>query len=282
MRKLLVDYHLHPGVCIDAAPHDLQSYCRRAVDLNLREICFTPHLEVDPVRRHLDGFVRLDNNIHPMSDQVWLDRYFEELNICRGEFQHQGLGIKAGLEVGYVPGQEDRIATVLDSYPFDYVLGSVHCLNHVAISNSHESRVYYPGRNWQQVGKDYYEVLLHSVNCKLFDCIGHIDLYRRYGEQYLAADWGEIHRKYAGPVFKAMVNQGVGLEINTSSLRRGQREFHPNLSMFKAALEAGISTITVGSDAHCLEELGHGIEEAINLLLQHGLEPARFTKRQRI
>lgn len=53
---------------------------------------------------------------------------------------------KAGLEVGYDLGLEKAIERVVKSYPFDFVLGSVHSLEHIAISSKKESRFYFPGR----------------------------------------------------------------------------------------------------------------------------------------
>lgn len=48
----------------------------------------------------------------------------------------------------------------------------------------------------------------------------------------------------------------MGLEVNTSSRRRGLEEFHPTKEMLALAVKSGIKTLTVGSDAHALKDLG--------------------------
>jgi len=68
------------------------------------------------------------------------------------------------------------------------------------------------------------------------------------------------------PVFEEMARRGMGLEINTSSSRRGLKEFHPAREMLALAVKSGIKIFTVGSDAHSLEDLGGYIDEALEIL----------------
>jgi histidinol-phosphatase (PHP family) len=57
-------------------------------------------------------------------------------------------------------------------------------------------------------------------------------------------------------------------------------EFHPAREILPLAARAGIKTFTVGSDAHSLDELGDGIDEALALLKQLNLRNHVFTRRQ--
>jgi len=63
----------------------------------------------------------------------------------------------------------------------------------------------------------------------------------------------------------------MGLEVNTSSRRRGLEEFHPTREMLTLAAQAGIKIFTVGSDAHSLDQLGDCIDEALAVLKNHNL-----------
>lgn len=123
------DYHIHPDYSIDAAPYTIDEYCAKAVELKLEEVCFTTHLEIDPVRRELDNYVVVDGERLSVWDFTWLDRYFTELAQAQERFKGDKLRVKAGLEVGYCPGQEKVIERILNNYPFDFVLGAIHCLN---------------------------------------------------------------------------------------------------------------------------------------------------------
>lgn len=274
-----MDYHVHPGYSIDAAPSSIDAYCRRAVELKLREICFTTHLEVDPVRRDIDWLVRCDSQVRKMDEPDWLDVYFRDLDRARAAYAGV-LTVKAGIEVGYEPGEEERIHRVLSSYPFDFVLGSIHCLEHVAISSKKECHRYYHGKDCARVADDYFRVLKMAVETGLFDCLAHIDLYRRYGINFLGPGVHDLHRGRVEDVLRLMAGRGMGLEINTSGLRRGLGDLHPSAEILELAVQYGVRYFTTGSDAHHLLETGSGLELANQLLDRFSLTPATYARRR--
>lgn len=277
-----LDYHVHPGYSKDAADCTMYEYCRRAVEIGLFEICFTTHLEVDPVRRHLDWFVRIGGALKPMEDPSWLDEYFSEIEQVRSDFAGTGLTIKAGLEVGFDRGLERDIENFIKGFPFDYILGSVHCLEHHAISSLRESKLYFPGKSVKEVGGEYYATVKDAVVSGLFDCIGHIDLYCRYGVRFLGPQVRDLFVEYVDPVFEQMVKRNIGLEVNTSAMRRGLMEFHPGNRLLERAGNSGVKIFTVGSDAHRPEDLGYMTREAVELLKRMGLKTHVFTRRRPI
>ncbi|OAT80275.1 histidinol-phosphatase [Desulfotomaculum copahuensis] len=279
MKKNL-DYHVHPGFSIDAEPCSIDEYCRQALAAGVDEICFTPHLEVDPVRRHRDWFVRMNGERHPMNDLRWLNRYFAEIDRARYRYASTGPVIKAGLEVGFDRGLERTIENITTAFPFDFVLGSVHCLEHHAISSWEESRAYFPTRTLAQVTREYFTTLDEAVQSRLFDCIGHLDLYCRYGHRFFGPAVFSAYRGQVEPIFKQMALCGTGLEINTSSLRRGLQDFHPAREILILARDQGIRTFTVGSDAHRPADLGDHTVAALDLLHNLHLQAAIFSARR--
>lgn len=274
--NLFVDYHVHPGYSIDAQDATIQEYCQKALSIGLDEICFTPHMEVDPVRSHLDWFVRVDGSPRPMEDFQWLDFYFKDIENARNTFEPLGLKIKAGIEVGFDRGLEKRIELALDGYPFDFILGSVHCIEHQAISSSRESRKYFPGRDMYKVVKEYFLTISEAVRSGLFHCMGHLDLYCRYGINFYGQAIVNAHRGLVEPILAEMAKSGVGLEVNTSSIRRGLQQFHPNREILEQAVKAGITAFTVGSDAHKPEDLGFQTRKASDLLTELGARHLRY------
>lgn len=276
----MIDYHVHPDYSIDAEPFSMADYCRKAVQMGLREICFTTHCEFDPLRRHLDWFVRCRGEVLPMHPTGWLDTYFAEIMECSTFFAGQGLLVKAGLEAGYDRGLERDIENVVNHYPFDFVIGSVHCLDHVAISSGRESGAYFAGKGPGEVAKAYFTTLREAIQTGLFDVIGHLDIYRRHGFRFLGPEIDEVHREYMEEIFNLMVKTGTGLEINTSSLRHGQGLFCPGQEILNEAARKGVRYFTVGSDCHRLSELGQGVNEAVNLAKKCGLGISVYEKRK--
>jgi len=276
------DYHVHPDYSIDAIPVKIREYCCQAIELRLKEVCFTTHFELDPVRRQVNNFVFFNGRKHPADNLVWLDSYFKEIEDARREFRDIGLEVKAGIEIGYAPGLERGIESVLEAYPFDFVLGAIHCLDHISISSKQESARCFANHSLHEMRERYFHALREAVQTGLFDCIAHVDLYRRYGLEHYGPEILTIHRGVIEPVLEKMARRGMGLEINTSSLRRGIEEFHPSREIVSLAVEAGITVFTVGSDAHRLGELGEHIDEVLALLDEFGLCNHIFTKRQAI
>ncbi len=282
MKLARTDYHIHPDYSIDAAPVKIRDYCNRALELGLTEICFTTHLELDPVRQEIDNFAVLNGERVSVYNHAWLDQYFVEITRAREEFQKDGLQVKAGIEVGYCPGCEKEIEKIIDSYPFDLVLGAIHCLDHIAISSMKESPYYFQPRTLPQVRKEYFATLREMVLTGLFDVLAHLDLYVRYGFGVFGPKILTIHRGAIEPIFKEMARRGMGLEINTSSLRRGLQEFHPSREIVALAAEAGIEIFTIGSDAHSLDQLGDHLDEAQALLAEFNLVNHVFSRRRAI
>jgi len=277
-----IDYHVHPNYSIDASSATIRDYCHKALDLGLAEICFCTHVELDPRRKDKENFVRLNGEKRPVYELSWLDSYFAEIWQAQQEFKNSGLKLKAGVEIGYCPCVENDIERIINDYPFDFVMGAIHCINHISISSQKESPSYFKSRGAETVRQEYFSVLMEAVKTGLFDCMAHIDLYRRYGFQYLGSAAYTIHRGAIEPVLAEMSKRGIGMEINTSSRRRGLSEFHPTEEILELAVKSGIKVYTVGSDAHSPEHLGQGIDEALSLLNNLGVCCYVFDRRKAV
>jgi histidinol-phosphatase (PHP family) len=59
-----------------------------------------------------------------------------------------------------------------------------------------------------------------------------------------------------------MVENDVGMEINTALLRKGHKEFSPGVEILNLALKMNVKITAFGSDAHKVEHLGKDIKEA--------------------
>ncbi|AEF94056.1 histidinol phosphate phosphatase HisJ family [Desulfotomaculum nigrificans CO-1-SRB] len=274
----LADYHVHPGYSLDAEDRSIDEYCQQALRLGLSEICFTPHYECDPVRQNIDWFVRVNGKVTPMDRWSWIDLYFTEIAAARQQYAKSGLAVKAGIEIGYDFGLEPVIEKLINNYPWDFILGSIHCLDHMAISSSRESVNYFPGRTARQVCDDYYNKVKAAVASGLFDCLGHLDIYQRYGHRFFGPEIEEVELPLAESVLKQMAASNIGMEINTSGLRKGYHCF-PSSKILKLAAQCGVKIFTIGSDAHKKSDLGQGLVQAVKMLKQNKLNLYCFSRR---
>jgi histidinol-phosphatase (PHP family) len=191
--------------------------------------------------------------------------------------------VLAGVEVGYEPGLEGIISDFLQRYPFDYVLGSVHCLDHIAITAGDElerfkSELLPLGP--ESFAERYFHSLRAAAGTQLFDCLGHLDIYRKYIQPLFDSRFTQAVDCLLPAVLKFVAESGTGIEVNSSALRRGNPEPYPDAHILRMAWDSGVRVFTVGSDAHRPADLGKGLETAVQALKELGSKPAHFRRRK--
>jgi len=274
------DYHVHPGYSKDASG-SIREYSERAVEIGLEEICFTPHLDIDPERAQLDDWIRVGGKVVSMRSN-WLTLYLNEVEELRDEFESKGLRLRIGIEIDYAPDIEDELKEIIYQHPFDYVLGAVHCLDHIAISSGAESALYFRGKSLDEVLIHYFSSLSQAVSSGLFDCIAHFDGYRKYGLHHFGAEILSPPRDLVEPVLRLMMVEEVGLEINTSAFRHGQEEPYPGKVILTWAKEIGVPVLACGSDCHSVKDLGEKLDEAQRILKELGFPKTSSLKRTKV
>ncbi|GAV22495.1 histidinol-phosphatase [Carboxydothermus pertinax] len=271
------DYHIHPGYSIDAANYTPKDYCEKALALNLKEIAFTTHYEAEPERREIDWFLRINGTLVPMEKEDWLKVYFDELLDLREVYKSYGLNVKIGLEVGYFEGIEEKIIKLKENYPFDFIMGSIHTLDHIAISSKKEAPSLFSRLSAEEILEKYFKRLENLIQSGLFEVIGHLDLFLRYGISFYGLKNLLIFNERIRNVFLLIKKRELVIELNSSSLRRGYDFIHPHQFFLKKLISLGIDKFVIGSDAHSLSELGFGQETMLTLLKNFNLKPVSLT-----
>jgi histidinol-phosphatase (PHP family) len=187
--------------------------------------------------------------------------------------------LRLGIEADYVRGTEDRMAGLLDSHEWDYVLGSVHFLGEFAVDFDDETDIWRHETTAERVWKRYFDAIAESALTGIFDVITHPDLVKIWGPTRPRP--AKDPRFYYEPAIEAMLDAGVAMEVSTAGLRKPVGEIYPARAMLEMAVDAGIP-IALSSDAHHPEHLAHGYEEAVKLLSDCGVnEIAVFDQRER-
>lgn len=271
-----IDYHIHTNHSIDAEG-SLKEYCQQAINLGLKEICFTDHCELDPKRS--DSLIRFEGNTQPLTNDA-LKKLQVEVNETKEIFKKSGLKVKFGLEIGYYEGIESRLKETLQGLELDFLLGSIHCLAHICIDSSREYELYFKRKNVLELLNNYYAEIEKLINSQLFDGLAHLDVYKKYGTQFYGAAIKNFPQEILNIIFKTMTKNGLALEINTAGLRR-QNEFYPSPQIMALAKNQKIKLITIGSDCHKIADLGRGIKEAFAYAESFGLDTVSgFEKRK--
>ena len=109
------------------------------------------------------------------------------------EAKRQGLPVKLGLEVDYVGEQQARLAELLEPYPFDYLLGSVHWLDGMAVDMSPGVwEVMTVDEGWQR----YIDALCELAVSQTVHVLAHPDLAKIFGRRPDPVLLAELHERW--------------------------------------------------------------------------------------
>ena len=229
------DSHIHTCFSPDADPKvTFQSYIDKAVELGLRELTFTDHVDFDAAHPLFSKMINYDNYI----------------NIFRLVQKTSPIPIRLGVEIGYQPHMKDKIKEFLNTYDFDFVILSIHYIEKKDLY----TQEYFQGKTEQEAYSIYFETLLDAVtSIDAFTVIGHLDYIPRYSpfDDYRYSDYSTI----IDQILLEVIRKGKGIEINTSGYLTEGR-MYPCVDVVSRYIELGGSIITIGSDAHRTSELG--------------------------
>jgi len=274
----VIDFHVHPGYSIDAKG-SIEDFCLKALEVGLREVCFTTHLDTDP--QYDDAYVLVNGKRISVFDGRWLEDYESEVRTAGDSFGNRGLQVRLGVEVDYYPGSLEVLPDQFHETEFDLVMGSVHLVDHMQMSTEKDALITFQKFSLEELGDRYYGLLIESVETGFFDLLGHIDIYRRYGERFYGKDIHTLWSSHLKELTVKMKAKGVGFEVNTSSWRKGMQEPMPESSLIRALRKSGVTTVTVGSDAHNPGDVGADVSRAIGLIRNCGFAgPYDFVKRR--
>lgn len=274
----MFDYHIHPNYSIDAEG-EVEEFCKAALNVGLKEIAFTTHLDADRVGE--DCYVNVRGKRVDIASSVWFEDYESTIRAAGDRHKDQGLQVLLGVEVDCFPGVQGALPERFFSTEFDFIIGAVHLIDHIAISANGRAEEAFRKYSMEELGERYYSILLDSIDLEIFDVLAHIDLYRRYGEGFYGEAIHDLWKPHLEELSRKMLSKRVGFEVNTSSLRRGMQQPMPEERIIHALQEEGIETVTVGSDAHTPRDVGKGIKKALGMIRQAGFDgPSTFRRRK--
>lgn len=248
------DNHIHSKFSTDSQMEALDA-CKKAVESGLNGLVFTDHVDYD--------YPDFDEGFY-----IDFNKYFEFFRELQNSWKGK-LDIQIGVEMGYQPQVLDKINQLLEQLPFDFIINSVHIVD----NTDPYTGVFFIGKTQHEAYERYLKEILVSVTAyNNYDIIGHIGYAARYGnfqdKRLRYADYSDIIDK----ILKLVISEGKGIELNTSGLRTGLNSPIPGYDVFKRYLELGGEIITIGSDAHFTEHVGHSFKEASEYLKNIGFK----------
>lgn len=246
----LPDYHTHTARCGHAVG-SAADYVEAARSLGLSGIGISDHL---PLLHTTDSSVTMGLDELPA--------YVAEVQELKARYPGY---VYLGIEADYCRDTIQQVVELLRTYPFDYVIGSVHFLDGWGFDDP--SRVGdFDEHDVDEVYRDYYAHLEEAAGWGVFTMLGHFDLVKKFGHRPVGSLELEIER-----VARQMAHRGVVAEINTSGLRKPVAEIYPSAQILAILCRNGVA-VTFGSDAHTPAEVGQDLTAAARAALVAGFQ----------
>ena len=239
----------------------------RAIEAGLTELGFSDHLFM--------YWLPPDKRDPELAMAEWEhDFYIQDVERCRSRYRSD-VQIRLATEADFIPGHERRLESILRSYDWDYVIGSVHFIDGWGFD---DARYLSRFSDWSidDLYARYFDLVGASAETGLFDTIGHSDLVKKFGHRPQADP-----RQWYADVASRLARAGVCVEVNTGGLRKPVAEVYPHPDLLRAYNQAGVP-VTLGSDAHAPNEVAADLVTATELMRTAGYsEFVKFEGRQR-
>jgi len=291
------DSHVHSQWSWDAPRGDMERTCARALEVGLKSIAFTEHVDLTPWdllgARIPEGFrAHLEDGIL-LADPLDVAGYLESVQRCRQLFPD--LRVLSGLEVSEPHLHEEAITKLLAANEFDHVLGSVHSLAHLARPGrapdgpvterpaSHPLLAAAPGQakmpgvrveiasSYSQrpaldVVRGYLaEVVKMAESDVPYSVLAHIDYPARTWPASAGPFEPELVEEEYRAALEALAASGRALEVNT--------RLHFPAQVLDWWRDAGGQAVTFGSDTHQPDRVAWEFEETAAMVAAHGYRP---------
>jgi histidinol-phosphatase (PHP family) len=245
------DYHLHSNFSCDGHA-TIREQCASAIASGIPEIGFTEHYDLHP--------------LESCRDWLRLDEWAAEIDRARAEFTGR-LSVRAGIEIGEPHLFQPEAQAMLQRYPFDYAIGSLHFVGDQTVF----AEAYFQ-RPADEAYRLYFEELERMTRLGSFDVLGHLDVIIRTACRI----YGEYHPRqyeaYIRPVLRNCIERGIALDINARGRRGSARRLSPDVEILTWYAEMGGERVTLGSDAHRSDEVGRDLDVALGAARAAGLK----------
>lgn len=255
---VLFDNHNHSQFSFDGKRTSIEDSARAASCKNLGGIAFTDHCDffVPQMKAEYEKLVPETFDIAAQQEEI--DRIQETLDIK----------ILKGIEIGMHEDNHADIRKLMKENSFDQVIASVHYLD--GVDPYYGS--YYLDKDWKNAYRLYLETIHNEmVWMQDFDIMGHFDYIVRYAPYPQTCMRYKDFSDVFDEMFHFLIHEGKALEINTKSYQDHHgREVSLDTDILLRYKELGGEIISLGSDSHDAQKVGHNFTYFAELLRSLG------------
>lgn len=253
-----IDLHNHTTLC-NHAEGSMSEYINKAKQLKIDKFGFSCHAPMNfdsSYRMSFDNMNFYLDNIHLLSEN------------------EKNIDILSAFEVDFILGREDLLDSRVIESNVDYLIGSVHFLGDWGFDNI-EFIGKWQEKNSEEVWNLYLDSIQAMVKTRFFNIIGHFDLLKIFGHLMPISLENKLNK-----TLEMVKEYDLTIEINQAGLRKKIGELYPSENILQKIKMLNID-ITFGSDAHSVEQVGYGYEDALVIAHKIGFKTQVYYKNRK-
>ncbi len=263
---MFYNMHTHTNLSHDAksSPEEI---CEGAIKAGLKGIAFSDHC--DPHVTEQDAI---------LSNQA---RRFEVYGEMAEKYGDR-IFLMNSIELGDAHLFFEKTQRVAAAFSYDCIIGSVHVLRaadgNFLVHTMQAFDTYSPAEIDEYL-KKYFDGVLFTAKHSNIDILAHLTLPIRYitGKYGIMVDM-EKYMPTIIEILKTIIERGIALEINTSEVGLSLNETLPSNEIIKLYRSLGGELLTLGSDAHVVDNIALGLKETREMLKSLNIEKAFYYK----
>lgn len=255
----MFDSHIHTKNSADSN-QTLDEICESAIQKGMQGIAICDHVDIC-FAKELDPYQAMKCCIAEVRKAK--ETYKNRIRIFQGvEF------------ADYFCDQvlSERILSLCD---YDVIIGSVHTLYGDGVDDSYSRVDWSAGAKSMEQVKNFFAAYLNEVldiaERMDFDILAHLTCPLRYiNEKYgRGLDENEFASQIDA-ILSTVIRRGIALEVNTSGVDVNGGYWLPSEAIIHRYYDMGGRLITLGSDAHVLQNIGRGFQRTAEMLKKIG------------
>ncbi len=257
---------MRTGIIADMHTHSLNSH---------DSTCSIENMAKEQVKKGVSLFAVTDHCDIQDVDKIDVAQIIRN-SVCDAETANKKISnieILRGVEIGESYCNKGAAEDILGQNDYDVVIGSVHAVDFPCYE------IPYSQIDFGAMGKEmsqkylekYFEDTAKLIKETQLDIFAHLTCPLRYinGKYGLNIDCRKYEDKIKH-ILKLIIRRGIALELNTSCKGGRYDEFMPEDWIIKLYSDLGGYLITLGSDAHAVNNASHYFSELIDLLKNLG------------
>ena len=267
-RKLQADIHIHSDYSHDSTCAVSEIY-QAALEKGMDVVCITDHCDLYPAHQ--------TQEVVDYRTQVFR-------GIAETVKDYTDVEILIGVELGGGFIRPELARQVIDSQPYDMIIGSVHG---IMFRGERQSTSKFDFGSVDEGAmleylNGYMDAAIYIAEEMDVDVLAHLTYIFRYinGKYQKNLDWHIVEEKIRR-IFRALIERGIALEINTSCVGSCYDEWLPAKDIVALYIQMGGKLFTLGSDAHKSEKIGTGFETVKAYLRQRGIDTLVYYRQRK-